>query len=73
MEVSKECSQLIHMHVVASLASGLEIRNHLRTRQEKNEFYFQAQRENFLDSENETRVSVKQRIWENLCTCRKRD
>ena len=57
--VSQKCSQLIHMRVVASLASGLEIRNQLRNRQEKNEFYFQLQRKNFLDSENETRVPVK--------------
>ena len=46
---------------MASLASGLETRNPLRNRQEKNEFYFQLQRKNFLDSENETRVPVKKK------------
>jgi hypothetical protein len=49
LEVSQKCSQLIHMRFVAALASGLETRNPLRKRQEKNEFYFQLGRKNFLD------------------------
>jgi hypothetical protein len=44
---------------VAALASGLEIRNPLRNRQEKNEFYFQSRRKNFLDSGIEARVSKR--------------
>jgi hypothetical protein len=43
LEVSQKCSQLIHMRFAATLASGLESRNQLRNRQEKNEFYFQLQ------------------------------
>jgi hypothetical protein len=39
-EVSQTCSQLIHTRFVVVLASGLESRNQLRKRQEKNEFYF---------------------------------
>jgi hypothetical protein len=34
---------------MAALASGLETRNQLRKRQEKNEFYFQFRQKNFLD------------------------
>jgi hypothetical protein len=37
-----------HTFVVV-LASGLETRNQLRKRQEKNEFYFQFHQKNFLD------------------------
>jgi hypothetical protein len=48
LEVSQKCSQLIHMHFMATLASGLETRNQRRNRQEKNEFYFQSRRKNFL-------------------------
>jgi hypothetical protein len=48
-EVLQTCSQLIHMRFVAALASGLETRNQLRKRQEKNEFYFQLRKKNFLD------------------------
>src|SRR6476646_4385388 len=40
-EIYQTCSQLIHTRFVAALASGLETRNQLRKRQEKNEFYFQ--------------------------------
>jgi hypothetical protein len=40
------------------LASGLESRNQLQKRQEKNEFNFQLQQKNFLDWENEGTVSV---------------
>jgi hypothetical protein len=43
LDVSQKCSQLIHMRFAAALASGLEIRNPLRNRQEKNQFYFQLQ------------------------------
>ena len=48
-EISQTCSQLIHRRFVAALASGLETRNQLRKRQEKNEFYFQLHPKNFLD------------------------
>ena len=48
-EVSQTCSQLIHTRFVAALASGLETRNQLRKRQEKNEFYFRFRQKNFLD------------------------
>jgi hypothetical protein len=47
-EVSQTCSQLIHTRFVAALASGLETRNQLRKRQEKNEFYFRLREKNFL-------------------------
>jgi hypothetical protein len=40
VKVSQGCSQLIHMRIVLALASGLETRNPLQNRQEKNEFYF---------------------------------
>jgi hypothetical protein len=49
LEVSQKCSQLIHMRSAAALASGLESRNQLRNRQEKNQLYFQLQPQNFLD------------------------
>jgi len=42
---------------VVVLASGLETRNQLRKRQEKNEFNFQLRQKNSLDGENEARVS----------------
>ena len=58
-EISQTCSQLIHTRFVAALASGLETRNQLRKRQEKNEFYFQLRQKNFLDWENEARVSSR--------------
>ena len=48
-EISQTCSQLIHTRFVAALASGLETRNQLRKRQEKNEFNFQLRPKNFLD------------------------
>src|SRR4029453_5519369 len=57
-EVSQTCSQLIHTRFMATLASGLETRNQLRKRQEKNEFYFQLRLKNFLDWENQARVSA---------------
>ena len=47
-EVSQTCSQLIHTRFVAALASGLETRNQLRKRQEKNEFYFRLRPKKFL-------------------------
>ena len=47
-DVSQTCSQLIHTRFVAALASGLETRNHLRKRQEKNEFYFRFRPKIFL-------------------------
>jgi hypothetical protein len=55
-EVSQTCSQLIHMRFMAALASGLETRNQLRKRQEKNEFYFRLRQKKFLDWEKEARV-----------------
>jgi hypothetical protein len=60
-EVSQTCSQLIHTRFVIFLASGLETRNQLRKRQEKNEFNFQLRPKNFLDGENEARVSSPKR------------
>jgi hypothetical protein len=56
------------MRFVVALASGLETRNQLRKRQEKNEFYFQFQQKNFLDCENEARVSARKN--ETVC-CKK--
>jgi hypothetical protein len=64
-EVSQTCSQLIHTRFVVVLASGLETRNQLRKRQEKNEFYFQLRQKNFLDGQNEARVSSPKR--ETVC------
>ena len=58
-DVSQTCSQLIHTRFVAALASGLETRNQLRKRQEKNEFKFRLRQENFLDWKNEARVSAR--------------
>jgi len=57
---------LKHVHnlftpICGRLASGLEIRNQLRKRQEKNEFYFQLRQKNFLDGKNEARVSSPKR------------
>ena len=46
--------------LVVVLASGLETRNQLRKRQEKNEFYFQLRQKNSLDCENEARVSSRE-------------
>jgi hypothetical protein len=37
------------MRFVSALASGLETRNQLQNRQEKNEFYFSLAIKNFLD------------------------
>jgi len=65
LEVSQTCSQLIHMRFVAALASGLETRNHLRKRQEKNEFYFRFRQKNFLDWKNQARVSARKQ--ETVC------
>jgi hypothetical protein len=47
------------MLFVAALASGLETRNQLRKRQEKNEFYFRLRQKIFLDWQNEARVSTR--------------
>src|SRR4029453_8187629 len=55
-EVSQTCSQLIHTRFVVVLASGLETRNQLRKRQEKNEFYFRLRQKILLDWKNEARV-----------------
>ena len=55
-EVSQTCSQLIHTHFVVVLASGLETRNRLRKRQEKNEFNFQLGQKNFLTEKLSARV-----------------
>jgi len=60
-EIFQTCSQLIHTRFGVVLASGLETRNQLRKRQEKNEFYFQLRPKNFLDEENEARVSSAKR------------
>jgi hypothetical protein len=46
--VSQTCSQLIHTRFEALLASGLETRNQLRKRQEKNEFNFNYSKKIFL-------------------------
>jgi hypothetical protein len=50
---------------VAALASGLETRNQLRKRQEKNEFNFRLRQKIFLDWENEARVSAQKK--ETVC------
>jgi hypothetical protein len=47
------------MHFAATLASGLETRNPLRNRQEKNEFKFQSRPKNSLDWENQARMSLR--------------
>ena len=47
--ISQTCSQLIHTRFVVVLASGLETRNQLRKRQEKNEFNFRLRQKVFLD------------------------
>ena len=47
-EVSQTCSQLIHTCFVVFLAGGLETRNQLRKRQEKNEFNFRLGQKIFL-------------------------
>ena len=47
-EIFQTCSQLIHTRFVVVLASGLETRNQLRKRQEKNEFNFRLRRKIFL-------------------------
>ena len=47
-DVFQTCSQLIHTRFVAALASGLETRNQLRKRQEKNEFKFRLRQKIFL-------------------------
>ena len=60
-EIFQTCSQLIHTRFVVVLASGLETRNQLRKRQEKNEFYFQLRPKNFLDRENEVLGSPPKR------------
>ena len=67
VEVSQTCSQLIHMRFMAALASGLETRNQLRKRQEKNEFYFRLRPKNFLDWKNEGHVSRRKQetVWRN--------
>jgi hypothetical protein len=56
---SQTCSQLIHTHFIVVLASGLETRNRLRKRQEKNEFNFQLGQKNFLTEKLSARVCVK--------------
>ena len=67
-QVSQTCSQLIHTPFMAALASGLEIRNRSRKRQEKNELNFQLRQKNFLDGKKkracplENRNSVSKKI-----------
>jgi len=54
---------------MAALASGLETRNHLRKRQEKNEFYFQLREEIFLTEKMKRacrRESNKQCVEQNF-------
>ena len=62
LEVSQTCSQLIHTRFVAVLASGLETRNQLQKRQEKNEFNFQLGQKNFLTEKLSARVCSKTEI-----------
>jgi hypothetical protein len=50
---------------VVFFAGGLETRNQLRKRQEKNEFNFQLRQKNFLDWENEARVPSRKQ--ETVC------
>jgi hypothetical protein len=72
-EISQTCSQLIHTRFVVVLASGLETRNPLRKRQEKNEFYFQLRQKNFLDWKMERsarRGNKKQCVAEISCASR---
>src|SRR4029077_16497891 len=64
-DVSQTCSQVIHTRFVAALASGLETRNQLRKRQEKNEFYFQLRQKNSLDEENGARRQTQNK--ETVC------
>jgi hypothetical protein len=79
-EVSQTCSQLIHTRLVVVLASGLETRNLLRKRQEKNEFNFRLPRKNFLTGkmkhacrrENENSVSKKIRATQTATTRNRR-
>jgi hypothetical protein len=47
------------MRFVSVLASGLETRNPLQYRQEKNEFYFSFAKKNFLDSKKQMRIAPK--------------
>ena len=61
-EVSQTCSQLIHTPFMAALASGLETRNQLRKRQEKNVFNFQLSQKNFLTEKLSARVCSKTEI-----------
>ena len=61
-EVSQTCSQLIHTHLVVVLASGLETRNRLRKRQEKNEFNFRLGQKKFLTEKLSARVCSKTEI-----------
>jgi hypothetical protein len=67
-EVSQTCSQLIHTPFGASLASGLETRNQLRKRQEKNEFNFQLQPKKFLDGKKKRACRLENRnsVWKNF-------
>jgi hypothetical protein len=48
VKVSQKCSQLIHTRVAPFLASGLETRNPLQNRQEKNEILFFGDEKIFL-------------------------
>jgi hypothetical protein len=57
VKISQKCSQLIHMRFAPAFASGLETRNRLQNRQEKNEFYFFGRQKKFLDYKNQRRVS----------------
>ena len=73
--IFQTCSQLIHTRFGVVLASGLETRNQLQKRQEKNEFYFQFRQENFVDWENDARVSSRKQktvYWEHFVSQRRR-
>jgi hypothetical protein len=69
------------MRFMAALASGLETRNQLRKRQEKNEFYFRLQQKNFLTGkmkqvcrrENRNSVSKKFRASQTAMIRDRRD
>jgi hypothetical protein len=47
------------MRFVPALASGLETRNPLQNRQEKNEFYFSSPKKFFLTKKRNARVRGK--------------
>jgi hypothetical protein len=62
VKVSQKCSQVIHMRLVSILASGLEIRNQLLNRQEKNEFYFSSPTKICLTKKRNAHVRAKNKM-----------